>query len=416
MLAFWLICALLIAAALLIVLPPLLAKDLQVDLGRQSVNRAIYDRKLGELEEDLERDLIDKEQFEAARSDLKRTLIDDLEGYREPAWKRSGKLLPVLVLLAVPAMSVLLYLKISNGLPALDADFQVEAGQQGRMPPVQQAVGSLERKLENDPGNLDGWVMLGRSYLVLGRPGEAVRAFGRAHELSRGTDPDVLVAYAEAQALASGQQFGEKVVGLLAQALQIDPGHERGLWYAGYAAYHNHDYPGAVSHWEKLLRQVPSDQGEVQAALQTYLNDARQKVGMDTLNAVRETGKDAFASREVDGGASIVVQVSISGSLREKISESDTLFVYARALNGPRMPLALARMTAASLPATVMLDDSLAMVPSLTLSSMQQVEVIARISKSGKAMMQPGDLYGSAQPVDTRNSGPVNVVISGTVP
>lgn len=416
MLAFWLICALLVAAALLIVLPSLLTKHPQVRVSRRTVNRAIFDRKLGELEEDLERNLIDEGQFESAKSDLKRTLIDDLAGYKEPFWKRGGKLLPILVLVSVPAASVFLYLKINNGLASLSGDFQVQAELQGSMPSVEQAIVSLEERLKIEPNNLDGWMMLGRSYLVLERYGDAVAAYKNANELTQGANPDVLVAYAEVQAFASGQHFNEEAMALLTQALQIDPEHERGLWYAGYAAYQTHDYKSAVKHWEILLRKVPSDQEEAQAALRAYLDDAKEKAGTEAAITAEKTEQGISVNGGANDKASLVVQVSVSDSLQEKIDKSDTLFIYARPLNGPRMPLALVRMAASSLPATVILDDSVAMIPEMTLSSMEQVEVVARVTKSGKAMMQSGDLYGSVQPVSTQGSGHVAVLISEIAP
>ena len=416
MFVFWLICALFIAVALLIVLPSLLAKNPQVDVGRRTVNKAVFDRKLKELEEDLERDLIGTEQFEVARSDLKRALIDDLEGHRSPALTGSSALLPIVILLTLPAIAVFTYLEINNGLVSLSNDFQARTQQQGGMPSVEQAIGSLERKLEDDPDDLNGWLMLGRSYLVSGKFNEAVHAYAKANVLSNGANPDVLVAYAEAQAFAAGQQFSRDVMTLFVRALQIDPGHERGLWYAGFAAYQLHDYHSAVNYWGKLLQQVPSDLEEVRSALQVYLDDAKQKAGIEIANAPQETENKTFSNGEADGTVFVAVQVSISDPLQSEIAESDTLFIYARALNGPGMPLALVRMTAADLPATVTLDDSVAMIPDMVLSGVQQVEVIARISKSGQAMMQTGDLYGSIRPVSTRGSGPVHIVISKVVP
>ena len=415
MLVFWLICSLLLAAALLLILPPLFGKSSKREISHQSVNKAVFERKLVELEEDFERGLIDAVQLEAARTDLQRALIDDLEYSNEPLEKGSGRLLPVLILIAVPALSVFLYLKISNGLVLLSDDSRLMPVQQGDMSSTQQAIVNLERKLQADPANLEGWLMLGRSFMALGRPGQAVSAFERAYELSNGTDPDVMVAYAEAQVFASGHQFSKAVMTLFAQALKVDPGHERALWFAGYAAYQLHDYESALTHWDKLLQQIPSGQEEARAALLVYLNDAKQKA-MTQISAAQGVEQELYPNKEARGNASIVVQVSINESLQEYVQKSDTLFVYARAANGPQMPLALVKMTAASLPATVTLDDSMAMIPGMTLSGVEQVEVIARISKSGKAIMQTGDLYGSAGAVNTQSTTPVTVLISTIAP
>ena len=200
---------------------------------------------------------------------------------------------------------------------------------------------------------------------------------------------------------------------LFIKALKIDPGNERGLWYAGLAAYQLGDFKGSVNHLETLLEKVPNDQVEVRTALVKYLNDAKQKAGIEITQTESETSVNQTQSIS---NASITVNVTMSDELLKNFVNSDTLFIYARAMNGPKMPLALVKMTAGELPTTVTLDDSVSMMPSTTLSSMEQVEVIARISKSGQAVMQSGDLLGSAQSVKTDQSEIVNIVISELVP
>ena len=416
MLAFWVISAILIVVALVMVLPALAAKDPRADHSRQAMNRAVFDRKLKELDEDLRRDLIGKKQFEAARADLKRTLIDDLGDYQPPALKKNGKTMAVAVLLMVPVISVFMYLKTDNGLASLSDDFQAGVLDQDRMLTVEQAIQRLELKLRENPDDLAGWSMLGRSYLALANFSRAVEAYERAYVLSRGADADILVDYAEAQALAAGQQFDEGTLTFFVRALQIDPHHERALWYAGFAAYLLQDYPSSVEYWQRLMHQVPDDQPEVRSTLQVYLDDARQKVQPGIATATQEAGKVVSSDQKPDAAASIDVQVSLSAALRENVAGTDTLFIYARALQGPPMPLALVRMNAAALPVRITLDDSVAMIPEMTLSSMKEVEVIARISKSGQARMQAGDLYGSVQPVKTSGSHPVDIVISEVAP
>ncbi len=417
MLSFWIICTLLIIVALIIILPSLLAKGTQADLDRQKINRAVFEKKLKELEHDREYDLIDKEQYEVAKSELQRTLIDDLTDQKEFALKKSNKILPIIILLAVPVVTVLTYLKINNGLVSLSPDFQaqMQAQQQGQMSSVEDAVASLEQKLKQNPNNLDGWLMLGRSYLLSNKFDAAVAAFAKANDISKGANPNVLVAYGEAQGFAAGQKFDENTLALFTKALQIDPNNERGLWYAGLATYQLQDYKSSAGYWEKLMQQVPSDQEQVKSALQVYLNDAKQKAGVEIVDAPQASDQ-ATLKQSAAGQASIIVNVSLEEKLEEKIVNSDTLFIYARAHNGPKMPLALVKMTAGDLPTSVTLDDSVSMMPSMTLSSMEQVEVIARISKSGQAIMQSGDIYGSVQSVSTNKSETVDVVISELAP
>ncbi len=412
MLSFWIICALLIIAALIIILPSLITKEPQPDLDCQKINLAVYESKLKELERDLDNDLIKEEKFEVAKLDLQRTLLDDMGNKKKLAVGKSGKILPIIVALIIPIVAVLTYLKLNNGLVSLSPDFQLQlqAQQQGQMPSVEDAIASLEQKLKQDPKNLDGWLMLGRSYLISEKFDAAVYAYAKANEITQGVNPDVLVAYGEAQGFAAGQKFDKSIMKLFTRALRINPDHERGLWYAGFVAYQLKDFKSSVNYWERLMRQIPMQQEQAKIALQTYLNDARRKVNVN-VSGISQMSKPAISNQ-----AGITVTVFLAAKFSERIKSSDTLFIYARAQNGPKMPLALVKMTAGDLPTTVTLDDSVSMIPSMTLSSLEQVEVIARISKSGQAIMQRGDMYGSVHPVNTNKSAKVNVVINKLAP
>ena len=413
MLSFWIICGLLIAVALIIILPSLFTKEIPKDLDRNKINKAVYDKKLLELENDLNNDLIEREQYLIARADLERSLLDDIEDNKNLAYKSANKTLPIIVLIALPVAAVLTYLQLDNGLESLDPEFQKKMAEQqtnpgmGQMGSIEQAIAELEEKIKQNPDNLENLAMLGRSYVVTERFNEAVNIYAKANELSNGANPNILISFGEAKGFAAGNKFDKSSMALFSKALQIDPDNERGLWYAGLAAYQLQDYKLSVKHFEKLVQQVPEDQVDVKNALVKYLNDAKQKAGIAITQVEKPSEKSS---------ASITVNVSLADNVAEKIVNSDTLFIYARAMNGPKMPLALVKMTAGDLPTTVTLDDSVSMVPSMTLSSMEQVEVIARISKSGQAIMQSGDIFGSIQPVETKQSKTVDVEISELAP
>ena len=412
MLFFWIICSLLLIVALVIVLPALLSKEAPEDVDRKRINTAVFEKKMNELENDRKNDLIDEEQYTIAKADLERALLDDLENHQQFALKSSNKLLPAIILIGLPIVAVLVYLQLENGLQSLDPEFKNKMAFQQAVQPasIEAAIAQLEEKVKRDPNNLEGWKMLGRSYLVTKRFDDAVNAYSRANELSNGADPNVLISFGEAQVFAAGNKFNENSLSLFNKALQIQPNNERGLWYAGMAAYQLQNYKGAINYWEKLIAQVPDDQTDVKSALVKYLNDAKQKAGIEIT---QNTEKDLHSN---DSNSKIIVNVSLSDALHKKTVSSDTLFIYARAMNGPKMPLALVKLTAGDLPTTVTLDDSVSMVSGMTLSSMEQVEVIARISKSGQAVMQTGDIFGSVQSVKTDQSETVDVVISELVP
>ena len=418
MISFWIICALLIIIALIIILPSLLAKQPHADVDQEKINKAVYQKKCIELEQDRARDLIDAEQYEIAAADLQRTLLDDITEQNHSGVRSANRVLPVIIILLIPVVAIVLYLKIDNGLVSLNLDFQQEmqARQQGKMPPVEQAIAGLEQKLLQDPGNLKGWLMLGRSYLMIEKFDKAVHAYATANEISNGADPNVLVAYGEAQGFAAGNNFNQNSLTLFNKALQIDPLHQRGLWYAGLAAFQLQDYANARGYWQRLMEDIPDDQTQARTALRAYLNEARQKAGIEV--AINDAPSDAvLALKHNDlAQASITVHVSIANKFKENFIGANTLFIYARAQDGPKMPLALVRMTAADLPVAVTLDDSVGMLPGMTLSSVEQVEIIARISKSGQAITQSGDLLGSIQSVATNKPTTVAVVISEIAP
>lgn len=265
MLNFWIICALLLIVALVIILPSLLAKQAPADLDRKKINRAVYEKKLLELISDLDNDLIDQEQYNIAKSDLERSLIDDLDNYKEVVLNKSNKILPIIILLTLPAIAVFAYLKLNNGLVSLTPEFaeQLAKQQSGQMPAIEDAIVTLETKLEDDSDNLEGWSMLGRAYVVSNRFDDAVKAYAKANELSNGADPNILISYGEAKGLAAGNSFDESSMSLFAKALKIAPNSERGLWYAGLAAYQLQNYKESVEYLDKLLEQVPNDQSDV---------------------------------------------------------------------------------------------------------------------------------------------------------
>lgn len=402
MIGFWIVCALLILVALIIILPALLAKKPQPDLDYRKIDRALYDQKLAELDRDLDNDLIDAEQHEIARRDLQRTLIDDASGRRQQTLKTSNKILPAIVALAIPAVAVLTYLQLDNGLPSLSPEFQarLQARQSDQMPSMEEAVAALEERLKQDPTNLDGWLMLGRTYFMLERFDVAADAYAKATEITQGADADVLVSYGEARGFAMGQQFDTDTLQLFTKALRIDPNHQKALWYAGLAAFQLKNYTDTIGYWERLIQQVPAAQQQVISALQASLKEAREQAASETTDTPQAADQtDRLPTESI--GTAVTVNVSLAEQLRDRAAATDTLFIYARARLGPKMPVALVRMTAANLPVTVTLDDSVAMIPGVNLSGVEQLEVVARISKSGRAAMQSGDLYGSVYPVFT---------------
>jgi cytochrome c-type biogenesis protein CcmH len=272
---------------------------------------------------------------------------------------------------------------------------------------IQGMIDKLAARLKEQPDDADGWAMLGRSYAVLGQPQQALPAFKRAMEL-RPDDAALLADYADMLALANNRNLEGEPSRLIARALELDPNNLKALSLAGTAAFLRKDYALALRHWEKMAQLAPD--AEFVKQIQGGIDEARRLAA-----AGGAPGPAARPAPAPAAAATVSGVVKLASALQAKASPDDTLFVYARATQGPRMPLAILRKQVKDLPLTFTLDDSMAMSPAARLSSAQQVVVSARISKRGDATPQPGDLQGQSAPVAPGASG-LTIEIGQVVP
>ena len=354
MILFWLIGAALAVVALALVLPPLLSRRTGPRVSRDAANLAVYRDQLRELDADLAAGKIAAADDLRARTELEARLLDDVSTAAPADAKPRGRAAAAVVGAAVPVLAVLVYLL--TGTPAAINPDQLASPHQ-----VESLVARLAERLRERPEDLDGWVLLGRSYDALGKDAEAAQAFAQAEKLAL-------------------------------PALERDPHNLTALALAGSTAFGRGDYKGAVQYWERMLAQVQPGSEEA-STIAANIEEARSRAA--PAAALRGT-------------------VRVAPRLKERISPDDTLFIFARAAEGPPMPLAVLRKRARDLPASFTLDDSMAMTPQTKLSSFARVVVGARISKSGNATPQPGDLQGSSAVVDNR-AGNVTVLIDAVV-
>lgn len=402
---FWIIVALLVLIGLAFIVYPLVAaKQKANSISRIDANRALYHSKVEELQFDLQKGLLDQGEYDSSVEDLQKALLTDveIEESREQHVGKSVGLITVVVVI-LPIAAVLMYKQFSTGSAV--ANIPSQQAQSTQAQTLQASIAKLEQRLQKEPNNGEGWKMLGQSYFVLQQYDKALGAYNKASELAKHGDPNVMVLMAEASAFANQELFGEYENKLLSRALQINPSHERALWYAGYAAYTGNKFKEAAEHWGKLITLVPNDRPDVKANLLKFLNSAREKAGIAMV-------QDESATVASDARRTITVSVSLSEELKSKTNPDDTLFVYARAANGPKMPISLARFTVADLPTTVILTEDMAMMQNLTLSTFDQVQTLARISKSGQAITQSGDLIAQAASVDFTESSKASVSLT----
>jgi cytochrome c-type biogenesis protein CcmH len=392
MILFWAIGGALAALALLLVLRPLRARRERGSVSRRAANIAIHRDQLRELDADLGAGKIAPADHERARSELESRLLEDADAAQHAAPRRGGRGVAVLVGLAVPACALAIYVLI--GSPnAVDSRADAHALSAGQ---IEDMVGRLAARLRENPEDADGWKMLGRSYAVLGRFPEAVDAYSKAAARAP-RDAQLLADFADALAMARGQSLQGEPEQLIRRALEIDPQNLKALALAGTVAFDRKDFTAAADTWQRMLPLVPPDS-----------EDAR---------TVRENVEEA---RKLAGAGPVAKHPGLRGTVRispkfkEKFAPGDTVFIYARAAEGPAMPLAVLRRSARELPVDFALDDSLAMAPGMAISAHPRVVISARVSRSGNAKPEPGDLQGASKPV-ANDASSVDVLIDTLV-
>jgi len=395
--------AVLIAGALLFVVPPLLRRGLRTGETRDAVNVAVYRDQLRELEADLRAGALAADQHERARSEIEARLLADVGKGDAPAHPRRHTRAAALALgLAVPICALAVYVAVGNPRALLP---QTAGGENAHGVSAQQfeaMVSRLAARLKENPEDPEGWMMLGRSYAVLGRFGEASEAYAKAAARMPG-DAQLLADYADALAMAQGRTLQGEPERILLRALAIEPDNVKALLLAGTAAFNRNDGAAAVRHWERVLGLLPAESDMV-PRVQASIAQARSLGG--SPGAKTQIAKPGQAL----GGGRVSGVVTLAPELAGKVAPGDTVFIFARAAEGPRMPLAILRKRASDLPVKFTLDDSMAMAPQMKLSAFPQVVIGARVSKSANASPQPGDLQGSSAPISV-GAKSVSVVI-----
>jgi len=397
MIAFWGIAALLALAALAFVLPSLSGRRTTAGAATtKSVNVAIYRDQLKELDADLAAGTLSPEQHGEARREIERQLIDDVGARVVPAAPVSSRRTAITVGIALPLAAILLYLAVGNP-NLLSPGAATHDGQPITREQIESMVERLAARMKESPEDAKGWTMLGRSYAVLDRYPEAVAAYANAIKRSP-PNAQLLVDYADALAMSQGRRLQGEPERLIAQALKIDPENVKALTLAGTVAFEKKDFKGAIAYWERILKVVPPD-SDIADSVRDGIADARQLAGATGTPAPGKKSGAATAKNDVSG------TVQLSPGLAAKTVPDDTVFIFARAAQGPRMPLAVLRKRVRDLPAAFKLDDSMAMTPAARLSSQEQIVVGARVSKSGNPAPQPGDLEGLSAPVKVGTAG-----------
>ncbi|HRP25786.1 MAG TPA: c-type cytochrome biogenesis protein CcmI [Thauera sp.] len=403
MTAFILFAGLLLAGALLLILPPLLgagARKRRQQAQQSTMVLTVLREQLAELDADLAAGQIDAASHARSREELERRALEEGEAAAEAADSadvRPSRSWAIGMALTIPAVAVAVY--VALGEPdALDP--QNLTTQQGfTREQVNEMVGQLVTRLENEPNNVEGWTMLARTYVVLEDYPKALAAYARLGALTP-QDPDVLTDWADVTAVVSGSVQGEAEA-LVQRALEVAPNHVKALALAGTAAYQRGDFAGAASHWERILAQIPSG-NEMAAGVRESINNARARAGMAPLAADEGAAAPAATTALTASG-----RLELAEALGDKVAPDDVVFVFARGeAGGP--PLAALRFTARELPLDFSFNGATMMMGDMPVP--ERIIVAARVAKGGDATARSGDLEGASAAVAPDASG-LRVVI-----
>lgn len=443
MTAFWVVAGIFIVVALLFVIPVLLRSkrnESQEQIERQAANITIYRDQLAELERDLRNDTLSREQYDSSKQELQKRMLQDVSENGESVThlvptSRHGVVAGIIVTLVIPLAAIYLYLVIGDTRGLLPQSQLANAtqfsqngagGEEGHID-ISSMVESLAARLRENPEDIEGWVMLGRSYAIMERFDDASATYAKLVQMVP-DNPQFLSDYADMLAMINNGSLLGKPAEMIARALAIDPNFPKALALAGTLEFEQDKFDQAVAYWERLLSAIPADSrlhksvsdSIVQAkslAMRSKGESAPVQLAQNSNVGTDATaGSSSAEKQEISAGVpSISGSVTLNPSLADKVSPDDTLFVFARASQGPKMPLAILRLNARDIPVSFKLDDNMAMTPAMKLSSFPEVVVGARISKTGQAIPASGDLEGHSDPVKI-GDGEVSITIDHVVP
>jgi len=385
---FVLAAAVLVAATLLLLLRPWRKAPKADAATTREINAGVYRDQLLELDRDLTAGTLSPTDHEQARAELQRRLLDDAALAETPAAAPFGMRRTALALvLVLPLATAGLYTWLGSPA-ALDARATRSVTQQD----VEKMVSDLADRVAKNPSDTKGWIVLARSYRAMNRLPQSEDAFNHIGDTLY-QDATLLAEYADVLATRAMGNFNGKPMEMVTRALQIDPEHPMALSLAATAAYNRSDFAQAVVHWEHLLRIVPAESDDAKW-LSEAVAKTRAQMGSPAASQAVAAAADKKTANASVGGMSISGRVSLAPALASKVAPTDTVFIFARSPQGPRMPLAVQRVHVSDLPFDFKLDDSMAMSPEFKISGAAEVRIEARISKNGSATPGPGDLIG----------------------
>ncbi len=376
-------------------------------------NKATHDQKLREIYIDIENKLISESEAKDAIIELKKLIQKDSENIDFTNSKlrnlkiRSKKIISILIFILLPVFVLTIYSYIGsyNSIELLATNTSSQELSNDNLVSVEEMLKGVERRLIDDPDNANDWLMLANSYVVLKRYTDAIRAYENLYRLN-GDDPSLLFRYADVLAMANSGIFKGKPTELVKKGLQLDPENTMGLWLAGLAEYEEGRINKAIDYWQRVLPKLEKGSDE-EKNIKKYIEFAAKENNISLDNsAVEKTNLSEY---------SIKLNIELSSEF-SAVDINNTVFIYAKPVNSNiKMPIVVLRKKVSDLPLELSLDDSMSMLPNNKLSGYESVIVLARISKTGNAKSEKGDLIGVSNPISTRSKETIKIIINSIV-
>ncbi|QYJ75658.1 c-type cytochrome biogenesis protein CcmI [Shewanella sp. FJAT-52076] len=416
MTTFWILIAFVVLIGLMLIWVPHFRQQRLLEAEeagvRKQTNLELFNERLAILEKELAEDLLDNQEFEALKKELEISLLQDIKQGSDESLvntvKPKGLLWPVIMSVTLLGISGYMYQhlgqyeNVANPPRAANPHEGMTAEQI-----MSQRVQMMEMAVQAEPDNSQAWFNLGHAYISANRFDEAVSAFDKVMELV-GTHAELLGPKATAMYYKNNQQMSAEIQALIDQSLALDPQDPSTLLLVGMDSFFTANYQKAIDAWQSILATQRTDIDRT--ALMNAIETARMKMAAET----GEMPQDSVHQPVAKAVQTVTVQISVSPELAANVSDSDMLFIFARATEGPKVPLAATKISAKALPATITLDDSTNMGGDVKLSSARQVEIIAVLSKHGSVKPQSGDLKGSLNEVAVGGES-VNLVLDTLV-
>lgn len=405
MMPFMALAAGMVLAALAIVIVPLVRRRTR-RTTRLGEDLTVLADGMHELDAELAAGDVSQAEYDRARTELERQALRSEQAAQAQAQssQRANWAVALATAIALPLLVATLYLTVgqpaalSGGGAAL-----AQAGGDAPQAPDEATIAALKARVAKDAKDAEGWVLLARASFQLGHMDDAIAAYAKVTGLVT-DNPNLWVEYANTLAIAHNRDLAGEPTAMVERALKLDPNNFNALAFAGLAAFQRGDHATALRHWQHLKTLLPAGGDDAKA-----IDDLIARAG-GNAQGLAESAPTAAP----EGKTAIDGTVTLATALAGKVTAADTLFVFARAPNGPPMPLAAVRMSASAWPASFTLDDSSSMVQSMRLSKFPKVNLVARVSKSGSATPQPGDIEGHIDDVATGSQG-VHIVLDRIV-